>query len=132
MRHRVILAGLLLLAAVLAASCGPGGGGTGGGGEPGGGTGGTGGAGGTVNVTEHEWAIQIAGDVASGTVTFSVKNDGAVEHNFVIQETNQRLDGIQPGQTKTIQATLQPGTYTIVCDIPGHSEAGMTTTMTVK
>ena len=132
MRHRVVLAGLLLLAAGLAVACGPGGGGGQGGGEGQPGGGGTGGAGGTVNVTESEWAIRIPADVPSGTVTFTVKNDGAVEHNFVIQETSQRLDGIQPGQTKTLQATLQPGTYTVVCDIPGHSEAGMTTTMTVK
>ena len=127
MRHRVVVAGGLLLAAGLAASCG-------GGGEQQGGGGGQqgGGAGGAVTVTEHEWAIQLPSEIPSGAVTFSVKNDGAVEHNFVIQETEQRLDGIQPGQTKTLQATLQPGTYNIVCDIPGHSEAGMKATVTVK
>lgn len=128
MRHRVMLAACLLLAGVLAAACGPGGGGQGGG-QPGGG--GTGGPGGTVTVTEGEWFIRIPEGVPAGPVTFSVRNEGAVEHNFVIQETGQRLDGIQPGQSKTIQVTLQSGTYNIVCDIPGHSEAGMTTTMTV-
>lgn len=127
MRHRVGLAGVLLLAAVFAASCGGGGGQQGGGGgQPGGGTAGA------VTVTEQEWAIQLPTEISSGTVTFTVKNDGAVEHNFVIQEAEQRLDGIQPGQTKTLQVTLRPGTYTIVCDIPGHSEAGMKTTVTVK
>lgn len=126
MRSRVVLAGLLLLAAGLAASCGGGGERGGGGGQPGGG------AGEVVTVTELEWAIQLPSEIPSGAVTFSVKNDGAVEHNLVIQETEQRLDGIQPGQTRTLQVTLQPGTYNIVCDIPGHSEAGMKTTVTVK
>lgn len=126
MRSRVVLAGLLLLAAGLAASCGGGGERGGGGGQPGGG------AGEVVTVTELEWAIQLPSEIPSGAVTFSVKNDGAVEHNLVIQETEQRLDGIQPGQTKTLQTTLQPGTYNILCDIPGHSEAGMKTTVTVK
>jgi uncharacterized cupredoxin-like copper-binding protein len=84
-----------------------------------------------VSVNEKEWAITL-GEVPSGTVTFAVKNDGAVEHNFVIKETGTRLDGIQPGQTKELTATLQPGTYTILCDIAGHEEAGMHTTITVK
>ncbi|HXF81223.1 MAG TPA: cupredoxin domain-containing protein [bacterium] len=128
MRHRVIVIAMALGAAVLTAACGPGGGGTGG--APQGG--GSGGAGGTVAVTETEWAINLPEAVPSGAVTFSVKNTGAVEHNFVIQETNQRLDGLQPGQTKTLQVTLQPGTYTVVCDVPGHSEAGMRATMTVR
>ncbi|MDQ7843316.1 MAG: cupredoxin domain-containing protein [Armatimonadota bacterium] len=129
MAHRFWLA-VLVLAVLTLSACGPGGGGgpSGGGAPPTGG----GGAGGAVSVTEHEWAIEMPKEVPSGTVTFTVKNDGAVEHNFVIQETGQRLDGIMPGQTKTFQVTLRPGTYTIVCDIPGHSEAGMKTTVTAK
>src|SRR4030067_1015413 len=106
MRHRVGVAGCLRLAAGLAASCG-------GGGEQQGGGGGQqgGGAGRAVIVTEHEWAIQLPSEIPSGAVTFSVKNDGAVEHNFVIQETEQRLDGIPPGQTTTLEATPPPGTH---------------------
>ncbi|HEY6103239.1 MAG TPA: cupredoxin domain-containing protein [bacterium] len=82
-------------------------------------------------VTEKEWAITV-GPVQAGTVIFSVRNEGAVEHTFVIKETGMRLDGIQPGQTKQLTATLKPGTYTILCDIAGHEEAGMHATITVK
>lgn len=128
MAYRIGIAGLLL-AALLLVACGPGG--PQGGGQQGGGQQG-GGAGGVVTVTEHEWAIQMPTEISAGRVTFSVKNDGAVEHNFVIKETGQRLDGLQPGQEKTLTANLSAGTYTIVCDIPGHAEAGMTTTVTVK
>jgi hypothetical protein len=127
---------LVLAVALLAAACGPGGGGQPTGGQPGGGAqpgaGAPGPAGGTrVAVTEKEWAIEV-GPVPAGTVTFSVKNNGAVEHNLVIKETNTRLDGLQPGQTKELTARLQPGTYTFICDIAGHEEAGMHTTITVK
>lgn len=125
MRHRLWV-GVIAAAALLAAACGGGGGGQPGGGQPGGTTGSA------VNVSEKEWGIEIAGDVRSGSVTFAVKNNGAVEHNFVIKETGQRIDGLQPGQTKELAANLTPGTYTIICDIAGHEEAGMKTTVTVK
>lgn len=128
MRHRIGVTLILLTAALVVSACGPGGGGQPGGGQPGGAQPS---AGSRVGVNEKEWAITI-GEVPSGTVTFAVKNDGAVEHNFVIKETGTRLDGIQPGQTKELTATLQPGTYTLVCDIAGHEEAGMKTTITVK
>ena len=133
MRSRIGLTVVFLAVALLAAACGPGGGGQPTGGQPGGGAPpGRGAGGGTRDaVTEKEWAIEV-GSVPSGTVTFAVRNDGAVEHNFIIKETNTRLDGLQPGQTKELTATLQPGTYTFVCDIAGHEEAGMHTTITVK
>lgn len=126
MRHRVYLAGIVLLAALLVTACGPGGG------QQGGGGGQQGGPPGSITVTETEWVISLPNQISSGAVTFSVKNNGAVEHNFVIQEANARLDGIQPGQTKTLTANLRPGTYNIVCDIAGHSEAGMKTTVRVQ
>ncbi len=128
MRHRIVLTLILLTVALMAAACGGGGGGPqGGGGQTGGGP--TGGS--KVSVTEREWAIEV-GAVPSGNVTFAVKNNGAVEHNFIIKETGQRLDAIQPGQTKEVTATLKPGTYTIICDIAGHEEAGMKATITAK
>jgi hypothetical protein len=134
MRARIGITLVVLAVVLTAAACGPGGGGQPAGDQPGGGAQPGGGqpAGGTrVAVTEKEWAIQI-GEVPSGVVTFAVRNDGAVEHNFVIKETGARLDGLQPGQTKEFTVTLQPGTYTVVCDIAGHEEAGMHTTITVK
>lgn len=128
MRRHVWIVGIMLLAALSITACSGGGGG--GGGQQGGGGGGQGGGpGGAVAVTEAEWAITVPNPVPSGRVTFSVKNNGAVEHNFVIQEANVRVEGIQPGQTKTVIVNLRPGTYNIVCDIPGHAEAGMKTTV---
>ncbi len=128
MRQQGWVVGMLLMVAVLATACGPGGGGQPGGGQPGGG-----GAGGGVSVDEKEWQITLgAKEVSAGTVKFTVKNDGSVEHNFVIKEANVRLDGIQPGTSKEFTANLKPGTYTVLCDIPGHEEAGMKATLTVK
>ena len=40
--------------------------------------------------------------------------------------------GARPGQTRTIRFTIdQPGTYRIVCTVPGHADAGMAGTLVV-
>ena len=86
-----------------------------------------------ISVSEKEWSITLApNSVSAGTYTFNVKNDGSIEHDFVIQGQNVRLEGIQAGQTKQVTVALKPGTCTVLCDIPGHAEAGMKTTLTVK
>ncbi len=41
-----------------------------------------------------------------GPVTFQVKNAGTIEHNFVIQGTAVKLEGLQPGQTKSATVAL--------------------------
>lgn len=92
----------------------------------------TGGPAGSVQVSEKEWTIAfLSSPIKAGRVTFVVKNDGAIEHNFVIEAVRLQIDAIQPGQTKQGAADLRAGTYEVLCNIPGHKEAGMKTTMTV-
>jgi len=71
-------------------------------------------------------------EVQAGRVKFELTNVGAVEHNFVITETGQRIEAIPPGQTGELSVGLKPGTYHIECDVPGHKEAGMVMTLIVK
>ncbi len=92
---------------------------------------------------------------ASGSVTFTVSNGGAINHEFVIvsgdptgtkgeepgrvSEENQvggpegpEIGDIAPGQTKTLVVQLPPGTYTAMCNLPGHYEGGMHFTFVVS
>ena len=39
---------------------------------------------------------------------------------------------VNPGQTKVETYDLPAGTYSLICDIPGHKEAGMTATLTTS
>jgi uncharacterized cupredoxin-like copper-binding protein len=39
---------------------------------------------------------------------------------------------IEPGQTLETTVTLQPGTYTIYCSLPGRRDAGMIATLRLK
>lgn len=73
--------------------------------------------------------------IRAGETTFVVKNAGAIAHNFVIEgqggQSIARIPNIAVGATEQVTATLAPGTYTIVCTLPGHRAAGMVGTLTV-
>lgn len=126
MAQGVRLSVLLLGTALLVAACGGGGGGPQGGATP------PPAGASTVNVTETEFKFDPKAMTAkAGQVTFQVKNAGSVEHNFIVEGTSIKLEGIQPGQTKPASTTLAAGTYKVLCTIPGHQEAGMTGTLTV-
>lgn len=120
--------GLAILAAVVVSSCG------GGGQQPtGGAPSGPGAAAGTVSISEKEWMIvDQPATVKAGSVKFIIKNEGTIEHNFVVKELNQELaQSIPAGQSKEVSTTLKPGTYTLICNIPGHEDAGMHVQLTV-
>lgn len=85
----------------------------------------------TLSVSLTEFAIE--GDLTAepGTVTFDVSNDGAVEHNFIVIDQG-RTENINGGQsTELTLDNLAAGIYTVICDISGHREAGMETTLVV-
>ncbi len=69
-------------------------------------------------------------------VTFAVKNEGSIEHNFVIEDANRRtvaqIPVIEVGKTEELKVTLRPGSYTIACNLPGHKDAGMVGTLRVQ
>jgi len=73
--------------------------------------------------------------VKAGEITFAVRNTGSVEHNFLVEDQAgqplARIANIPIGRTEQVTATLRPGRYPIICNLPGHKEAGMTGTLTV-
>jgi plastocyanin len=69
-----------------------------------------------------------------GKVTIDFDNPAALEHNVAIEEEGVELatsELIAEGKT-TVTADLAPGTYTFLCTVPGHAEAGMEGTLVVK
>lgn len=87
----------------------------------------------TVAVTMSEFAFRMApAEVPSGKVVFAIENVGAVEHSFIIEELGIRTEQIRPGQKVTASAEVKAGTYTVLCDVPGHKEAGMQAQLTVR
>ena len=85
-----------------------------------------------VEITESEWTIDPKrNEVKAGEVTFVVTNMGNLEHNFVVEGVEETIELILPQDTQSLAVTLSPGTYTLVCDLSGHREAGMETQITV-
>jgi plastocyanin len=68
----------------------------------------------------------------SGYVTIAYVNDGSLQHDLVIDgHSGFKLTVNSQGQAKASTTSLEPGSYTIYCDIPTHREAGMQSTLTV-
>jgi plastocyanin len=71
----------------------------------------------------------------AGKVTVDFKNPAAVPHNVEIEdEAGEVIAGTETitESSETATANLKPGTYTFFCGVPGHREAGMEGTLTVK
>lgn len=64
---------------------------------------------------------------------FEVVNDGAVPHNLLISALGKGTPDLPPGQSMVLDLSNQPaGTYRVVCDLPGHTAAGMVTELILR
>ena len=70
-------------------------------------------------------------ELPAGGAQVELDNQGAIEHNVVIEETDQKILEAPGGGTDSATVDLEPGDYTYFCDIPGHRAAGMEGTLTV-
>ena len=108
---------------------------------------------GDISATEKDFSIDLGSSTApAGSVTFNVSNEGPSTHEFVIIKTDTAPDAlpvkngtvdeaglnivdenenIAPSTTGTLQDNLDAGAYVIICNMPGHYEAGMHTAFTV-
>jgi plastocyanin len=71
----------------------------------------------------------------AGKVTVEFKNPQALTHDVAFEDSSGKEVGatelIADGSDSTT-VDLKPGTYTYFCTVPGHREAGMEGTLTVK
>jgi plastocyanin len=69
-----------------------------------------------------------------GRVTIDFDNPAALEHNVAIEQNGKQIaisETLAKGET-SVSADLAAGTYTFLCTVPGHAEAGMEGTLTVE
>ena len=91
-------------------------------------------ASGTLRIEAHEFALTPKDlRAAPGTVAIEYVNAGAIPHTLVIDgASGLKLDVASAGDVDSGTVKLEPGTYTLYCDIPGHRQAGMETPLTVS
>lgn len=95
----------------------------------GGSAGGTGAAA-TVELSEFAVSPATVQVAEGGSVT--VTNTGSTPHDLTVQGTELTTGEIAPGASATLDvSSLAAGSYELLCTVPGHSDAGMTATLTV-
>jgi plastocyanin len=69
-------------------------------------------------------------DAEAGCVEVTYVNEGSLAHTLLVKD----LDGFKlaVGDEDVGTLELEPGDYTLFCDIPGHEAAGMEATLTVE
>lgn len=109
----------------------------------------------TVTMTEFGFEPNTISVTAGLPVELTLVNEGAIEHDFVIEvipvtdvsssnsgdhhmatEEHSEYDlhtSTAAGETSTLTFTpTEPGTYQIICSVPGHKDAGMIGELIVK
>lgn len=137
-------AGLLLAGALVLAGCN-------GDGADGDAADGGGGGGGeadiTATTTEYEFTPD-AWTVAAGEFSIELVNEGTVEHEWAVIALGEdieseaeftedivllEVEAIDAGESTTESFTIdEPGTYQVICALPGHFDEGMEGTLTVE
>jgi plastocyanin len=75
---------------------------------------------------------------SAGPVTIEMPNMSGVSHNIALQQGTGASGAVLSASkfvtkgTASVSVTLKPGTYTFFCQAPGHRQAGMEGTLTVK
>lgn len=71
----------------------------------------------------------------AGSVTIDFQNNESIPHDVAVEsssgDTVGQTDLVASGTANTT-VELQPGTYQFFCTVPGHRQAGMEGTLTVK
>lgn len=122
----VLISGAILTAAVLA-GCGDTDGGSA---EPAPSVG----SGGTVEVVAKDVEFpEHSYETTAGEVSFRYVNAGAIAHTLLIEGVDGfKLEVGAKGDEDRGATELEPGTYVLYCDVPGHRDAGMEATLEVS
>jgi len=74
-------------------------------------------------------------EASAGKVEIDFTNPAPIEHDVNIEQDGKQLAGsdlVSDGDSTTVSTDLKAGDYTYYCSVPGHREAGMEGTLTVK
>jgi plastocyanin len=75
------------------------------------------------------------GPIPAGDITFGYVNDDSIRHTLILAKgdtkvPNFKLEVRRKGDVDSGTVNLDAGTYTVICDVPGHGN--MRATLTVE
>ena len=75
-----------------------------------------------------------AATAEAGEITFKMPNKTPLPHNIAVKnpELDEKGPVVNQGGTSEFSVNLKAGKYTYYCSVPGHEDAGMKGTLTVK
>ncbi|MCX6390827.1 MAG: plastocyanin/azurin family copper-binding protein [Solirubrobacterales bacterium] len=78
--------------------------------------------------------LVAAATSVSGSLTITSVNKASIPHNIALEGAGANAIGpvVQNGGVSKITVTVKVGKYTFYCSVPGHRQAGMEGTLTVK
>jgi plastocyanin len=82
-------------------------------------------------VTEHVKFLPTELTAGSGRIGVFLENRDLFWHTFTVPELDVNLN-VPVGAERRIEFDAPSGTYEFVCKIPGHTQAGMKGTLTVR
>src|SRR2546423_374416 len=113
---------------------------------------------GAISVVLKDFSLSVTPEATSaGSVVFTITNQGPTTHEFVIFKSDleraalpliadgtavnedgagvthiTEKENIAKDATTTLSATLQPGKYVLICNLPTHYKLGMNASFTVS
>lgn len=107
-----------------------------------------------ISLVEFD-VVPAEASVPAGPATFTVKNEGGIQHNFRVIRTDLNPDSLpldeatfmvnegeldvaagssnlDAGASENVSADLASGSYVLICNIPTHYDAGMRVAFTVE
>lgn len=87
---------------------------------------------GPVPVSLSEWSITPDGLAAPVGGTLAITNNGTQAHNLEVRDTALKSADLPAGGAAQLTlAGLEPGTYEVFCNLPGHADQGMVASLEV-
>lgn len=74
--------------------------------------------------------VNTTAEAPAGKLEIVMPNKSGIDHNIAIQGKGKGAI-VKTGDSR-FTATFTPGKYTYICEVPGHLQAGMKGTLTVK
>ena len=89
-------------------------------------------AGEAVEADLSEFAIDLSVSSIATPGSLTVRNNGTMVHNLAVRGTDIASADMAAGESSELDiSALEPGTYEIICTIPGHTESGMSAELVV-